>query len=253
MRPLHFAPMDTAPFAADCARCRALCCTELYFAKTDGFPYDKPSGTRCRNLENNDGCRIHGQLREKGFKGCLAYDCLGAGPAATALGAGFEMLCLLYTMRWYLAEALMLSPLRPLALELRDAHAATCALCLSPPNDVKAHQAYVNRSLKKSCAMIQQAVGVPVRHGPSDCFGQRFAGQDLSGRDWSMSLLVAADLSGCTLYGVNFLGADVRDTAVYGADLRESVYLTQAQVNAMRGDSATRLPAHLQRPGSWRQ
>lgn len=253
MLPLHFTSMDTTPFAADCARCRALCCTELFFARSDGFPSDKPAGTRCRYLENSGRCLVHDQLRQKGLTGCLAYDCLGAGPAATVSGQPLETLGQLYAMRWYLAETLTLAPLRPLAPELRAVHIATCALCEDPPDDLSAHRAYVNRFLKQSCAMIQRAVGVPVRHAPMDCLGQSFAGQDLSGRDWSLSLLVAADLSGCTLYGVNLLGADLRDTAVYGADLRESVYLTQAQVNVMRGDADTQLPAHL-RPGArWRR
>jgi uncharacterized protein YjbI with pentapeptide repeats len=47
------------------------------------------------------------------------------------------------------------------------------------------------------------------------------------------------------------IGADLRDADVRGADLSESLFLTQAQINAAKGDRATKLPPLLERPFYW--
>ncbi|WP_231388614.1 hypothetical protein [Pseudooceanicola algae] len=46
------------------------------------FAIDKPAGLACPNLTGH-ACRIHGQLKEQGFDGCRAYECLGAGQRVT--------------------------------------------------------------------------------------------------------------------------------------------------------------------------
>ena len=43
----------------------------------------------------------------------------------------------------------------------------------------------------------------------------------------------------------------VRDARVDGADLSTAVFLTQAQVNAARGDSATLVPDGIDPPSHW--
>lgn len=43
----------------------------------------------------------------------------------------------------------------------------------------------------------------------------------------------------------------VRDARVDGADLSTAVFLTQAQVNAARGDSATLVPDGIGPPSHW--
>ncbi|MDO5516932.1 MAG: pentapeptide repeat-containing protein, partial [Clostridium sp.] len=62
-----------------CMECFGLCCTALYFSKTDGFPQNKDAGKPCLNLENNYKCKVHNNLIKKGLKGCTSYDCFGAG------------------------------------------------------------------------------------------------------------------------------------------------------------------------------
>ncbi|MDY5912591.1 MAG: hypothetical protein SPJ62_11435 [Inconstantimicrobium porci] len=64
---------------SDCSKCFGLCCVALYCFKSDGFPRDKKDGEPCINLNNDFTCKVHECLKEKGFKGCLSYDCLGAG------------------------------------------------------------------------------------------------------------------------------------------------------------------------------
>lgn len=62
---------------------------------------------------------------------------------------------------------------------------------------------------------------------------------------------MAADLSGADLRLADLVGADLRDANLAGADLTEVLFLTQAQLNAARGDASTRLPAALKRPAHW--
>ncbi|MFI2708048.1 pentapeptide repeat-containing protein, partial [Nocardioides sp. CER28] len=64
---------------ADCARCFGLCCVALAFARSADFPVDKAAGEPCVHLDDADACGIHGELRQRGFKGCTVFDCFGAG------------------------------------------------------------------------------------------------------------------------------------------------------------------------------
>ena len=64
---------------ADCTKCFGLCCTALNIVASSDFPINKPAGTPCVNLQSDYGCQIHSNLRERGFKGCTVFDCLGAG------------------------------------------------------------------------------------------------------------------------------------------------------------------------------
>src|SRR4051794_9103903 len=64
---------------ADCARCAGLCCVAPAFAASADFAIEKRAGQPCPNLQNDLRCRFHSRLRERGFPGCVAYDCFGAG------------------------------------------------------------------------------------------------------------------------------------------------------------------------------
>ena len=61
----------------DCEKCFRLCCVALFFSKSDGFPQDKIAGKPCINLQPDFKCSIHKDLRKKGLKGCMSYDCFG--------------------------------------------------------------------------------------------------------------------------------------------------------------------------------
>ena len=71
-------------FSADCSRCAALCCMALAFDRGDHFDHDKAAGVGCHNLAGFT-CGIHGDLAERGYSGCIAFDCLGAGQRVTEL------------------------------------------------------------------------------------------------------------------------------------------------------------------------
>lgn len=104
----------------DCGRCAAICCVATAFDASEDFALDKPAGVACENLT---GCRcaIHDELAVRGFRGCAAYDCYGAGPAITRAFAGaagadrrrdaaFLVLRSLHELLWMLTEAAKLCP-----------------------------------------------------------------------------------------------------------------------------------------------
>ncbi|MCJ7996833.1 hypothetical protein J5N58_20425 [Rhizobium cremeum] len=71
--------MNVISLRSDCERCAALCCVGLAFDRSDLFAIDKEAGSPCPNLNACGRCRIHSNLADVGFRGCVQYDCLGAG------------------------------------------------------------------------------------------------------------------------------------------------------------------------------
>jgi len=69
---------------ADCSACAALCCVIPPFDAVQGFGFDKPAETPCHHLCADHRCGIHAELIDRGFAGCVAFDCLGAGQKLTA-------------------------------------------------------------------------------------------------------------------------------------------------------------------------
>lgn len=69
--------------------------------------------------------------------------------------------------------------------------------------------------------------------------------------DFSLALLIAANFSGCTFYGINLLGADLREADFSDSDLRGAFFLTQGQLNAAKGNRNTRIPEGLSHPSHW--
>lgn len=74
-----------AHLRADCSACAALCCVVPPFDAEQGFGFDKPAETPCHHLCADHRCGIHAELVARGFEGCVAFDCLGAGQRLTAL------------------------------------------------------------------------------------------------------------------------------------------------------------------------
>ncbi len=74
-----------AHLKADCSACAALCCVIPPFDALQGFGFDKPAETPCQHLCADHRCGIHEALIPRGFEGCVAFDCLGAGQRLTAL------------------------------------------------------------------------------------------------------------------------------------------------------------------------
>lgn len=266
---------------ADCAQCFGLCCVALAFTASADFAADKAAGEPCTHLGPDFRCGIHAGLRTRGFKGCTVFDCLGAGqkvsrvtfagvswrrePAvAQRMFAVFSVMRQLHELLWYLNEALGLPGARPVRDDLAEAIAETERLTLGSPEalaalDVAAHRSRVGGVLARVSDLVRAQAPRPRQarrggrriHRGADLLGARLAGQDLRGADLRGAYLIGADLRGADLGFADLIGADLRDAELGGADVSTSLFLTQAQLDAAHGDSATRLPPALDRPAHW--
>jgi uncharacterized protein YjbI with pentapeptide repeats len=259
---------------ADCGSCFGLCCVALTFSVSADFPVDKGAGEPCSHLQQDSRCGVHTELRQRGFRGCTVYDCFGAGQKISQVTFGGQdwrqeprgaqrMFATLPVMRqlqellWYLSEALERAPEPGLRSAIEASLAETERLTLAGPDallalDVAAHRGTVNPLLLRTSELIRAGAGrrKKNRRG-ADLFGAKLRGADLRGADLRGAYLIAADLRGADLRLADLIGADCRDTDLRGADLTGSIFLTQTQVNAAKGDSTTRLPPSLARPAHW--
>ncbi|MGK5554644.1 pentapeptide repeat-containing protein [Actinomadura kijaniata] len=246
----------------------------LPFAASADFAVDKPAGRPCANLLPDYGCGIHSGLRDKGFRGCTVFDCFGAGQkvsqhtfegrswradraTARLMFEVFPVMRQLQEFLWYLTEVLERSEARPVHDDARRALEEVEALTLATPEallkaDVPGVRGEVNGILLRAGDLVRSALPGRVRnHRGADLVGARLRNAGLRGANLRGAYLIAADLSGADLRDAELIGADLRDTDLTGADLTGALFLTQAQVNAARGDAATRIPATLTRPAHW--
>lgn len=257
-------------YKIDCRHCCGLCCTALCFVKTEGFPENKPAGKPCVQLAENFTCKIHADLGKLKMRGCIGYDCFGAGnfvtqslyhgetwrtqPGhATEIFDVFQVVFSLFQVRYYLEWVQLI----PSAVDLWPTAEALIAenhtLCQQSPNtlatqEIRAYRDCANAVLKEACrrAVKERASGLP--QAAEQMLGRSFKNQDLSGLDLSMRLLIGADFNGCRFDGTVMLGADTRDADFSSADLRKALFLTQGQVNAAKCNRKTQLPSHLELP-----
>ncbi|MDB4868020.1 MAG: oxetanocin resistance protein [Cohnella sp.] len=267
---------------ADCENCFGLCCVALPFAASADFAIDKDAGQPCQNLQSDFRCGVHNSLRQRGFRGCTVYDCFGAGQKVSqdtfggrdwrqASGSAkqmfevFPIMRQLHELLWYLTEALTFEPARPIQGALSLALDATERLTHLDPDsirelDVAKHRADVNALLLRTSELVR-AEALRSQKGPSDrrktygrgadLIGAKLRGTDLRGANLRGAYLIAADLRGADFRVADLIGADFRDADLRGADLTESIFLTQAQINAAKGDANTKLPPSLARPTHW--
>lgn len=273
---------------ADCGRCRALCCVAPAFARSADFAIDKAAGHACPNLRGS-ACGIHDQLLDRGFPGCVAYDCFGAGQQVVQVvfGGGprtprmlrvYEVARQLHELLWYAADALGRPAAAPVHAALATARDAIEPLLTDADaleaTDPTAHRREVAPLLRRASALARADVppGSPTRRAatgrdtagprhargaPGDLAGRDLAGRDFSGADLraadlSTSSLLRADLRRADLRTADLLGADLRGTDLRGADLTGALYLTHSQIGAARGDITTLLPPALTPPAHWR-
>lgn len=273
-----------AALTADCSQCFGLCCVALPFAKTADFAIDKGFAEPCPNLDEDFSCRIHAQLRERGFRGCTVYECFGAGQRTSQDTFGgvswredreiaipmFEVYSVqrvLHELLWYLTEALDRPATAMIEAALQSAFDETERLTgLAPEDllalDVEAHREPLSDLLREASEMVREDAiatfkrdrtrgGRKPGRGP-DFIGKDLRGADFRGADLRGAYLIAANLSRADLRVADLIGADLRDADLSGADLTDSLFLTQTQLNAAKGDATTKLPPSLMRPGHWR-
>jgi len=259
---------------ADCSRCFGLCCVALPFAASSEFAIDKPAGEPCPNLRPDFGCGIHAELRERGFAGCAVFDCFGAGQkVSTATFGGrdwrshpgtasqmfevFAVMRRLHELLWYLTEALAIPQAMPIGDELRRARDEIDRLTQADAETVRAvdvptRRGEVNALLLRASELARADVpGPKPDHRGADLLGARLRGANLRGACLRGACLVAADLREADLRRADLTGADLRDARLSGADLSGAIFLTQAQLDAARGDAGTALPSGLAHPAHW--
>lgn len=267
---------------ADCENCFGLCCVALPFAASSDFAIDKKGGVACQNLQPDFRCGIHSSLRQRGFRGCTVYDCFGAGQQVSQVTFGgrdwrqapdsakqmvevFPIMWQLHELLWYLREALILQPSGPIHASLEAMFEKTkrfTELGADDLNklDIAAHRAEVNEWLLKTSELVRDearrahigAKGNHKKYGRGvDLIGAKLKGADLRCANLRGAYLIAADLRGADLRVADVIGADFRDADLRGADLTGSIFLTQAQLNAAKGDGETRIPPSLARPAHW--
>ena len=173
----HDPTLSRTDLTADCERCCGLCCIPPPFSASEDFAFDKGAGVECPHLAESFRCTIHPALESKGFKGCVAYDCYGAGQKVTqSTFAGMtwchapEMAPIMFDvfmgmrrvheLLMYLTEALKLEAARPLWGEIQHKVDDLERLSLL---DVDSLRALDITSHKRDVDVLLQRVGELVR------------------------------------------------------------------------------------------
>jgi len=260
---------------ADCARCAGLCCVAPAFSASADFAIDKKAGEACPHLSRDFRCDIHERLRPSGFGGCAVFDCFGAGQQVTqvtfgggpnwrtnpeiapAMFAAFAVLRPLHELRWYVREAMTLVPPEtPLAQELAAADSALRGQAGAGPDelaalDLDAVRGPVTAALRRASELIRGRTPPGRDWSGADLIGRDLAGRDLRRASLRGAYLIGADLTRADLRLADLTGADLRGAQLAGADLSGALFLTQAQLDAARGDATTELAPALRRPAHW--
>jgi hypothetical protein len=265
--------MAELPLTADCTRCAALCCVAPAFLVSSDFAIDKPAGQPCPHLQASFRCGIHATLRERGFPGCAAYDCFGAGQhvgqetfagrdwrddpnLAREMFDVFARMRELHELLWHLREAARLAPTGEREFVVAATH-ATEQLARSDAHtilaaDLVTHRVRVLPVLRRVSAHSRAGVARPADLAGADLSGADLAGRDLRGADLRSARLVQCNLRGGDLSLADVTGADLRSADLSATDLRTTLFLTQSQIDGAHGNPATLLPPARLRPTHWR-
>ena len=258
---------------ADCEHCFGLCCIVPALTASADFAIDKGAGQPCPNLQADFRCSIHDRLRERGFPGCTTYDCFGAGQQVAQVTFGgrdwrqapeiardmfsvFTVMRQLHELLWYLAEARALPAAGLVHDQLDQALDEVGRLTGSEADaliglDMGTLRGDVSRLLRQASELARGPGRPETELAGADLIGKDLGRADLRAACLRNARLIGASLQGADLRTADVLGADFRGADLSGADLSTSVFLIQSQVDAARGDAATRLPPALRRPGHW--
>lgn len=262
------------PYKINCEKCCGLCCVALYFTKSDGFPKDKEAGVACENLQTDYKCKMYSKLSKQGLKGCMTYDCFGAGQfitrhlkslpnwfiispkEAVKIFNSYLVVLKVHQTLWYLLQCLILC-LPQLEKEQAKSLINEGSSLIEKPFEILSAldtQSFCEKSnvyLRRICAIYQTGVRDVNKMQVNNYMGKNMQRKNLARIDFSISLLIAANLVQANLYGANFLGADMRDTNICDTDLSQCLFLTQFQINSAKGNSNTILPPYLHKPKTW--
>ena len=279
---VRWVKMNYKELQPDCEKCFGLCCVALYFSSINGFPINKDVGKTCINLAGDFKCKVHENLNEKGLKGCIAYDCIGAGqkvaqvtysghdwkekPAySTEMFDVFIIMKQRHEMLWYLNEAVRLQNNSninkdKLIIKIDEIENLTHLEAKSIINlDLTSIKVGVNALLLQTSEFLREKVN----NGKNTIKGKKALGRTLNlmgadlrkrylrGINLSGAFLIAANLRGVDLSFTDLIVSDLRDADLSEANLSNSIFITQAQINSAKGDANTRLPKSITRPRHW--
>ncbi|MDQ0272292.1 pentapeptide repeat-containing protein [Cytobacillus purgationiresistens] len=262
---------------SDCSNCFGLCCVALPYAKSADFAFNKDGGKPCRHLCTDNRCSIHDDLRGKGFRGCVSYECFGAGQhvsqtifkgkewrahpeAANLMFSVFPIVQQLHEMLYYLRQAMNVEETSSLHSNLKTIYEETLQLTNALPEEIlqfeiAVHRSIVNEYLTKTSELVRKETIEKNKNMKelqrADYIGARLKKANLKGANLRGKLFIAADLSYADLRKADFIGADLRDADLRNANLTECIFLTQSQVNSARGNRETKLPDYVERPQHW--
>src|SRR6185312_13240710 len=142
------------------------------------------------------------RLDERGFHGCVVFDCFGAGQHVTqgtfggrdwrsspeiagAMFATLPVMRALHELLWYIGEALRLDAARRVHQELISLRAETESLTLGSASalsevDLDRQRRRVNRALSKASELARAGTPKPDHRG-ANLVGRRMRGRDLRG------------------------------------------------------------------------
>lgn len=244
------------------------------FSASADFAITKEPGQPCPHLRPDFRCSIHDQLRPQGFPGCATYDCFGAGQQVTQVTFGgqdwqqapdiaadmfaaFVVMRDLHELLWYVTEALALAATRPLSAELSAASRDIGRLTERSAGaladvDVEVLRRDVAALLRRASELVRGSVPRRLELSGADLIGKNLSGADLRRASLRGAHLIGADLTGADLSLADVTGADLRGANLSGTDLTSSLFLSQAQLDAARGDLRTKLPPTRTSPAHWR-
>jgi hypothetical protein len=195
--------MAELPLTADCERCAAVLCG-AGIRGLGRLRHRQARGQPCPHLQPSWRCGIHSTLRERGFPGCAAYDCFGAGQhvvqetfagrdwrddpnLAREMFDVFARMRELHELLWHLHEAERLAPTGERD-SLATARQATEQLARSDPKtilaaDLDAHRTQVLPMLRGVSAHARSGITRPADLAGADLRGADLAGRDLRGAD----------------------------------------------------------------------
>jgi uncharacterized protein YjbI with pentapeptide repeats len=109
----------------------------------------------------------------------------------------------------------------------------------------------VTALLRRASQLIRGEVPPGRERSGADLMGRHLAGVDLRRASLRGAYLIGTNLAGADLRLADLAGADLRGAQLAGADLSSSLFVTQAQLDAARGDVRTKLPPARRRPAHW--
>ena len=274
------AALGAESFRGKCDECFGLCCVAPSFSVSADFAIDKEAGEPCPNLRSDFRCEIHDSLRPRGFAGCSAYECLGAGQKVSQLAFGghswreapdtaeqmfetFRIVRQLQEMLFSLSGAAaalpqggsLRSPLAALYDEIDGVTRATADEIVG--TDVAAYRRRANALLLRVAGELTRAGAEReiARRGidlsGADLTGAYLRGADFTNANLRRARLARADLRGADLSNADLAEADLTHADLSGANLGTCANLTQSHLEAAIGDGSTTIASRLARPPHW--